>query len=95
MSSTIDSKAIANQKVELALKYIEQAQYLLSKACGELCPIVNASEQWKIVGDHYDATKDLWHNVNESILWSKIDLDPDEKRRLEEASVKNGMAVQS
>ncbi|MGZ3744428.1 MAG: hypothetical protein ACXVB1_00060 [Pseudobdellovibrionaceae bacterium] len=80
--SEIDSKKIAQQKVEKALKLIDQASHLLSLACGELSPIIYADKQWKMVGDHYDATKDLARQVSFTIQRSKIDLDSDTKNAL-------------
>lgn len=66
---------IAKAKVERALSLIERAQALLSEACGELCPLKNARDQWEMVGDEYDAVKALWHRVHETIPRSKVDLD--------------------
>jgi hypothetical protein len=79
-----DTKVIANQKVDKALRLIEQAQFLLSQACGELSSICWADKQWSMVGRHYDETKALWHRVNGTVPRSKIDLDSDAKRALQD-----------
>jgi hypothetical protein len=83
MSLTVDTQQIAKQKVHNALKLIDQAQFLLSRACGELSPVVWADKHWERIGNHMDATKQLWRDVSYSIPWEKIDLDSDAKRDLE------------
>ena len=77
-----ESKAIAKQKLQNALKYIEAAQNHLSSACGELSRLEGAYDQWKAVGDKYDEIKELWRMVNETTPRNSIDLDSDAKAKL-------------
>jgi hypothetical protein len=79
----VDSKQVARNKIKSALYHIDMARFQLSQACGELCPIVGAFDQWRIVGDAYDQVKGLWHLVD-SIPRESVDLDPDAKRSLKE-----------
>jgi len=76
----INTKEIAKEKAQKALRLIEQAQTLLGEACAELSSLSHGAKQWKAVGDHYDKTKELWHKINMSLPLEKIDLDPDTAR---------------
>lgn len=77
-----DSRAIAQKKVERSLRLIEEAQSMISKACGELSPISWGGEAYTRVGDMYDQLSQLHFDVRTSIPWSKIDLDSDAKTKL-------------
>lgn len=48
-----------------ALELIQQAQSLLYQACEKISPLKGWGELWDRVGDHAQATKSLWHEVNE------------------------------
>lgn len=78
----MDTKAIAQQKIDRALDKIEAAQKLLSEACSELCPIIGMCDEWTRVGDLYDKVKAGWHLVNDGRYGRIIDLDSDAKRVL-------------
>lgn len=75
----IDTKLIAKQKARLALQYIESAQHMLGKACGELSPIAGMCDEWSLVGKLYDKVHDGWHEVNMRANADDYDLDSDEK----------------
>jgi len=51
---------------EKALRLIEQAQSLLYQAAQTACPLQGWCDQWKQIGDHADATKALWHKINQA-----------------------------
>jgi hypothetical protein len=70
-----ESNEIAQAKARKALDKIEAAQGLLADACAELSSLKWAFREWKKVGDHYDKTKALWHKVNNSLAWNKLELD--------------------
>ena len=78
----LDSKKIAAEKFDRALALIEKAQYLLSDACSELCPLEGAIEPWELVGKHYDLIHNLWRSVAYNTPRGRLDLDEDSKRRL-------------
>lgn len=60
-----------------ALAKIEQAQSLLSDAAQILCPVVPWGDgPWQWVGDQYDATKALWHRVNNAPMPERLDSEP-------------------
>jgi len=80
-----DTKTLARIKVNRAIKLIEQAELLLSAACAELCPIVNAYDQWKLVGDQYDEVRALSRKIAYTIPMDSVDLDADAKRALSKA----------
>ena len=81
-TQNLDSKKIAAEKFDRALALIEKAQYLLSDACAELCPLEGAIEPWELVGKHYDLIHDLWRSVVYNTPRNRLDLDEDSKRRL-------------
>jgi hypothetical protein len=47
-----------------ALNKIEQAQALLYEAAQITCPLQGFVKPWQRIGNHADATKALWHAVN-------------------------------
>lgn len=69
------SNELARAKAKRAIALIDQAANLLSQACGELCPLKWAADQWSEVGDHYDATRELARKVMYSIDYDKIEVD--------------------
>lgn len=56
------AKTLAARRAVLAK--IEQAQTLLYEAAQAACPLQDWVDQWDAIGDHADATKALWHRVN-------------------------------
>lgn len=51
------------------LTLIEQAQHLIAEAQRAASPLQGWAEEeprgpYYLIGDHYDATKQLWHQVN-------------------------------
>lgn len=60
-----------------ALAKLEQAQNLISAAAQDLCPVVPWGDgPWQWVGDHYDATKALWHRINNAPMPERLDSEP-------------------
>lgn len=59
-----EGKARALAKRKAALSKIEQAQTLLYEAAQLTCPLHGFADQWTEIGDHADATKALWHRIN-------------------------------
>lgn len=51
-----------------ALNKIQQAQALLYEAAQITCPLHGFVKSWEKIGDHADATKALWHAVNNAPL---------------------------
>ncbi|MES2923140.1 MAG: hypothetical protein V4819_16405 [Verrucomicrobiota bacterium] len=49
---------------ERALRLINEAQSLLSKAAQLICPLKGFANPWKWIGDHMDKTQALWHRVH-------------------------------
>jgi hypothetical protein len=49
---------------EKTLALIQQAQSLLYEAAQTSCPLQGWCDEWEMIGDHADATKALWHKVN-------------------------------
>lgn len=70
------STPAALHKRALALKKIEAAQTLLYEAAQALCPVVPWADQWTEVGDHADATKALWHRINQAPMPERLDSEP-------------------
>ena len=62
------SRALALEKRKIALAKIEAAQNLLSEACQAACPLKGWADQWKDIGDQYDAVHALWHRCNDAPL---------------------------
>ena len=77
----LDTKKIAQLKYQRAVRLIVKAEEFLSLACGELCPLSGAAEQWKEVGKMYDKVQELRRTVDYAYI-GNIDLDSDEKARL-------------
>jgi hypothetical protein len=46
------------------LHLIQQAQTLLYAAAQTSCPLQGWVDQWEMIGNHADATKALWHSIN-------------------------------
>lgn len=80
-TETVDTKKIAAAKYRTAVRWINKAEECLSMACGELCPIAGAFDQWKQVGDMYDKIQELRRSVDYAYI-GNIDLDSDTKRSL-------------
>lgn len=80
----IDTKALAREKYQRALRLIEQAQVLLGSACGELSALEHGFTQWKKVGKMYDQVHQLWRDVAYSSARDKVDLDSIHKEELRE-----------
>lgn len=59
-------KAAAMAKRRLALEKIEKAQTLLYEATQAVCPLQGWADLWTELGDHADATKRLWHKLNDA-----------------------------
>lgn len=72
-----ESIALARSKYQRAIKLIEQAETLLSEACGELCPLVGAIDQWKDCGDRYDEVRALSRRLAYSAARDNVDMDHD------------------
>lgn len=68
---------IAKAKYRRAVKLLEQAEALISEACGELCPLVGAVELWTEVGDHYDKTKALARKLAYSYICNIVEMEHD------------------
>lgn len=81
------SKLIAKAKARRALQHIETAQYHLSMACQELCPIDGMCPEWTLVGKHYDKVHALWRKVDIRANADDYDLDRDAKERLSSKTV--------
>jgi hypothetical protein len=60
----LTSKDQAAADREKALRKISQAQALLYEAAQLTCPLQGFLKPWEAIGDHADATKALWHRVN-------------------------------
>jgi hypothetical protein len=48
------------------LALVQKAQSLLYTAAQTACPLKGWCDQWDWIGEHADATKDLWHRLNNS-----------------------------
>lgn len=59
-----DSKAKAAEARRAVLECIAEAQNLLYEAAQYACPLQGWCKQWTLIGDHADATKALWHKIN-------------------------------
>ncbi len=77
-----NTKDLAKTEVKTALEDIARAIDLLSSACGKLSRVEYCVDQWEKISTAHDRTKNLWHEVNQSIPWDKIDLDEDARRKL-------------
>lgn len=53
------SDEAAKAKYRRAIVLIDQATEILSQACGELCPLVGAIDQWQDCGRVYDEVRAL------------------------------------
>jgi hypothetical protein len=62
-TSTEAKAAAARLRV---LRLIEQAQSLLYEAAQTACPLQGWVKPWERIGAHADATKALWHRVNDA-----------------------------
>ncbi len=71
--STPEAKAKAMAAREHALHLIQQAQTLLYQAAQTTCPLLNFAKPWEKIGKHADATKALWHKVNDAPLPTGLD----------------------
>lgn len=61
----VTSKERAMSARSRVLADIEAAQMLLYRACQTACPLQGWGDgPWEWIGDHADATKALWHRVN-------------------------------
>jgi hypothetical protein len=54
------------------LRLIERAQNLYT-AAQTACPLQGWCDQWEAIGDHADATKRLWHKLNDGPRPTKHD----------------------
>ena len=59
----------------LALAHIEAAQASLYAAAQASSPLRGWLAEWQAIGDHADATKALWHRINEAPAPTGHDLD--------------------
>lgn len=64
------------------LDLIEQAQTLLYQAAQASCELQGWVDEWETIGDHADATKALWHSINNAALPTGHDQDPKPTLRL-------------
>lgn len=64
-TTAAESKATAEARAK-TLALIQSAQSLLYEAAQASCPLHGWCEVWQQIGDHADATKDLWHTVNDA-----------------------------
>lgn len=88
----IDTKEIAQQKLDRALQLIEHAQGILRQAAEEVSPIVHACEQYDLILKEYDNVHNLWREVAYKTPRSKIDMDSDTKARIAEQNRKASLA---
>jgi hypothetical protein len=68
--------ALAQLHRQRALDLIAKAQAILSEAAQTANPLRGWSDEWKAIGDHYDATKALWHRCNSAPLPTTHDSEP-------------------
>lgn len=59
-----DSKAKADESRKLVLVLIERAQRLLNDAAETASPLQGWLREWQRISEHADATKALWHKIN-------------------------------
>lgn len=76
-----EAHKIARDKADLALRMIEAARALLSKACVELSTLEGLCPEWEDVGKQHDQVKSLYHQVHMRINGGGFKLDSDERRR--------------
>ncbi len=74
------SKEMARKKYQVAVSLIATAESILSEACGELCPLIGAIEEWEAVGDIYELVKDLRRRVDYSSAKDNVDMDQLEEK---------------
>ena len=60
----LTSAAQAAKARKRTLRLIDQAQQLLYAAAQTSCDLQGWSYQWKLIGDHADATQALWRKIN-------------------------------
>lgn len=53
---------------DAALGYVEAAQRLLYQAASVSCDLQGWADHWGAIGKHADATKALWHRLNDAPL---------------------------
>lgn len=78
----IDTKTIAQSKINHALAKIEKAQKLLSEACGELMPIQGMILEHELLGNAYDQTRQSWAQISGRRHFPDIDLDSSIRAKL-------------
>lgn len=71
----MSKKEEAIAKYQKALRLIEQAENLLSDACGHLCPLKGAIEEWTLVGNAYDKLKEVRRTVAYSSARDNVEMD--------------------
>lgn len=62
--TTADSKAKALDARLAVLELIQEAQSLLYTAAQTASPLQGWLREWQRISDHADATKRLWHKIN-------------------------------
>lgn len=88
----IDTKELSRQKVIRMLQAVEASRNLLIDASDEISDVLWTSDQRDLLIKHYDTLSELWHELNRTILWSKIDMDSDVKARIAEQNRKASLA---
>lgn len=53
---------------DAALGFVEAAQRLLYQAAAVSCDLQGWADQWDAIGKYADATKALWHKLNDAPL---------------------------
>jgi hypothetical protein len=72
MKTTPAAEAARQRTLDL----IERAQTLLYQAAQAACPIFPWEDQWTDIGNHADATKALWHRINQAPMPERLDSEP-------------------
>jgi len=80
----------AKRRIRQALERIEGAQYMIADAASDISRVVGVIENWEELHALYDTIKATWHRLNMRATDSEIDLDSDEKRKLEFQTLSNG-----
>lgn len=63
-ANEVDSKARADKARLEVLALVNEAQSLLYTATQKACPLQGWTQEWEKIGAHADATKALWHALN-------------------------------